>query len=144
MRTYPLNSPRAAARIVTLAMLADGHMSNHELDALDRHRAHQQLGLGRIELHTVIHEFCEDLLSSMHLTWDDACRVDPRTIAELMGEIADPQLRQELLRICVAVVESDALVTEAEALVLAAAVEHWGLRRDMLAPPQVGKEPLAA
>ena len=144
MRTYPLNSPQAAARIVTLAMLADGHLSNTELDALDRLRAHQTLGLGRIEMHAVIHEFCEDLLSAMHLTWEDACRVDPRTIAELMGEIADPQLRQELLRICVAVVEADAQVTEGEAIVLTAAVEHWGLHRDMLAAPQIFDARLAA
>jgi uncharacterized tellurite resistance protein B-like protein len=144
MRTYPLNSPQAAARIVTLAMLADGHLSNLELDTLDRLRAHQLLGLGRIELHAVIHEFCEDLLSAMHLTWDDACRVDPRTIAELMAEISDPQLRQQLLRICVAVAEADAQVTEGEAIVLTAAVEHWGLHRDMLAPPQVTQSPLPA
>ena len=144
MRTYPLNSPQAAARIVTLAMLADGHLSNLELDTLDRLRAHQMLGLGRIELHAVIHEFCEDLLSAMHLTWDDACRVDPRTIAELMAEISDPQLRQQLLRICVAVVEADAQVTEGEAIVLTAAVEHWGLQRDMLALPQVTQSPLTA
>ncbi len=36
MRTYPTNSPEAAARIVALALLADGHLSLIEIDALER------------------------------------------------------------------------------------------------------------
>ena len=36
MRTYPTNSPQAAARVVALATLADGHLSRSELGALDR------------------------------------------------------------------------------------------------------------
>ena len=45
MRTYQNNSPQAAARIVGLAMLADGNVCKAELDVLDRLGAHQQLGL---------------------------------------------------------------------------------------------------
>ena len=47
MRSYPHDSPQAAARIVTLAMLADGAVSGAEIDALDRSGVHQQLGLWR-------------------------------------------------------------------------------------------------
>ena len=35
MRTYPSNSPEAAARIVALAMLADGNVCHREMQALD-------------------------------------------------------------------------------------------------------------
>jgi hypothetical protein len=134
MRTYPPNSPQAAGRIVALALLADGHLSNTELDTLDRLRVYTQLGLGRVELHSVIHEVCEDLLASMQLTWADACRVDARTLARLMGEIDDAVLRRKLTRICIAVVECDSLVTEGEAAVLGAAIEQWGLHREMFEP----------
>ena len=36
MRTYPTNSPQSAARIVALTLVADGHVSPEELDALER------------------------------------------------------------------------------------------------------------
>lgn len=36
MRSYPANSPEAAARIVALALVADGHVSLIEIDTLQR------------------------------------------------------------------------------------------------------------
>ena len=134
MRTYPNNSPQAAARIVALAMLADGNMCKAELDVLDRLGVHAQLGLRPEELHVVVHDLCEDLLSAAHLTWADACRVDPRTLAELLCEVDDPWLRLKVLRLCVSVVEADGHVAEGESIVLVTAVEHWGLHREMLQP----------
>ena len=61
----------------------------------------------------------------------DACPVDERTLADLMGEIQDPALRLKLLRICVDLAEADAHVDEGESIVLVAAVEHWGLHHEM-------------
>ena len=55
MRTYPLNSPYAAARIVALTLLADGHLCKAEIDALERLNVHDTLGLGKDELHRVLH-----------------------------------------------------------------------------------------
>ncbi|GCL61921.1 TerB family tellurite resistance protein [Pseudaquabacterium pictum] len=132
MRHYPRNSPQAAGRILALALLSDGHLSKRELDMLDRLDAHVQLGLGRTELHTVVHGFCEDLLSSMHLSWGDACQVDQATLAALMADIDDPALRRTLLQLCLAIVEADDHVAEGESVMLMAAVDHWGLHRDML------------
>ena len=142
MRYYPSNSPKAAARIVGLAVLADGNMSNTELDTLDRLRAYTQLGLGRVELHTVIHEVCQDLLTNMHLTWDDACRVDTDTLASLIRDIDDPALRRRLTRICIAVIECDGHVSEGEATLLGTAVEQWGLHSEMLEPRADRYEPV--
>lgn len=51
MRTYPRNSPQAAARIVALAMLADGHVCRSEIEALERCDAAARLGLSRASLH---------------------------------------------------------------------------------------------
>jgi len=68
--------------------------------------------------------FCEDLLSREQLNWADACPVDERTLADLMGEIQDPALRLKLLRLCVELAEADAHVAEGESIVLVAAVEH--------------------
>jgi uncharacterized tellurite resistance protein B-like protein len=133
MRSYPTNSPQAAARIVALTLLADGHLDKSELDVLERCGAHEQLGLDREDLHAVLHGFCEDLLHSAHLSWDDACRVDPRTLAQLMAEVDDPAVRLKVLRLCLKVVQADNHVADGEAIVLGAAVEQWGLQREMFA-----------
>ena len=131
MRSYPTNSPQAAARIVALTVVADGDIGEAEIEWLDRLSVHEQLGLARHELHTLLDTFCEDLLSSGQLNWADACPVDECTLADLMGEIQDPSLRLKLLRWCVEVAESDAHVAQGESIVLVAAVEHWGLHREM-------------
>ena len=45
MRSYPRNSPEAAARIVALVLVADGHVCRSEFDALNQLDATGQLGL---------------------------------------------------------------------------------------------------
>ena len=45
MRTYSTGSPHAAARVVALTLLADGHLCQTELDALDQLDVPRQLGL---------------------------------------------------------------------------------------------------
>ena len=131
MRRYPVNSPQAAARIVALTVIADGDIGEAEIEWLDRLSVHEQPGRAPHELHTLLDTFCEDLLSSGQLNWADACPVDECTLADLMVEIQDPSLRLKLLRWCVEVAESDAHVAQGESIVLVAAVEHWGLHREM-------------
>jgi uncharacterized tellurite resistance protein B-like protein len=132
MRSYPANSPQAAARIIALTVVADGDIGEVEIEWLDRLDVHRQLGLARHELHALLDIFCEDLLSSDQLKWADACPVDERTLADLMGEIQDPALRLKLLRLCVELAEVDSHVDDGESIVLVAAVEHWGLQHEML------------
>ena len=132
MHTYLNNSPQAAARIVALAMLADGELGKAELEVLERLRVHEQLGLQPEELHVVVNAMCDDLLWEAQLSWADTCRVDPATVAEMMAEIDERDLRLTVLRLCVAVVEADDHVDEGESILLTAAVEQWGLHRWML------------
>lgn len=134
MRSYPVNSPQAAARIVALTVVADGDIGDAEIKWLDRLAVHEQLGLARHDLHALLDTFCEDLLSSDQLKWADACPVDERTLADLMGEVQDPALRLKLLRLCVELAEVDAQVDDGESSVLVAAVEHWGLHHVMFRP----------
>lgn len=136
MRNYPANSPQAAARIVALTMLADGHLSKAELDALERHGGYRELGLDAEQLHDVLLALCEDLLHSANLAWTDACRIDPYTLGRLMEEIDDSDLRRRVLALCVQVAEADAHVSDGESLMLMHAVEHWGLHGQMLQPPR--------
>jgi hypothetical protein len=144
MRSYPCNSPQAAARIVALTVMADRDIGKTELDLLDRLAAHQQLGLDRQGFHAVLDSLCEDLVSSEQLQCADACPVDDRVLAALMGEIEDPLLRRKLLRLCVDIAEIDGQVAEGESIVLTSAVEQWGLHREMLRTPGRGLRPRTA
>ena len=132
MRSYAQNSPQAAARVIALAMIADGSLSKKELDTFDRLNAHEQLGLDKEEFHAVVHTFCEDLLAAAHSSSGNMCRVNPETLAKLMAEIDAHELRRKLIALCVAVVEADGHVADGESLVLVAAVEHWGLEHEVL------------
>jgi uncharacterized tellurite resistance protein B-like protein len=127
MRTYALNSPQSAARIVALALVSDGHLSRVEWQTLERLDASAQLGLSLHELQEVVHALCEDLLSAARLNWSDVCRIDPATLASVLEEIRDPDLRTKVLSLCTAVVQADAHLAEGEVRLLTAATEQWGL-----------------
>lgn len=131
MRTYPQNSPHAAARVVALALLADGQLHRAELDMLERLGAHSQLGLARAELQEVIDTFFDDLPESVRQGWADMCLLNPRMIRQLLDEVDDPGLRVKVLRLCAALAEADGHVAEGESMVLMAAVEQWDLHRWM-------------
>ena len=137
MRSYPRNSPQAAARLVTLAMLADGTLAPRELTLAERLGVHLQIGLSRVELQRVLRDFCEDLLSGSHLTWTDMCRIDPATLASMYAEIDDPALRRTVMALGIALVEADGEVVPAESLVIAGAAEAWGLAPEGIAPMSV-------
>ena len=136
MRSYPRNSPQAAARIVALTLLADGNLCKSELETLTRMDAHQQLGLSPAELHEVVHNLCQDLLAAGDMSWGGSSQLDARTLAGLMKEVQDPQLQLKVLKLCVAVVETDDHVAEGESAVLTAAFTHWGLPQTWLQDTQ--------
>ena len=127
MRSYPADSPQAAARLVVLAMLADGHLDRDELARAEALGVHEQLGLDRAGWHAVLHGFCEDLLSSVGLAWGGACQVDPATLQSLLAEVRDPALRERVLALCLEVAEADGRLTEGEGQVLAHAGLAWRL-----------------
>jgi hypothetical protein len=62
LRSYPRNSPQAAARIVALAPIANGRVKTVEIAALDALGALGRLGVTRPRWQAVIGELCADLL----------------------------------------------------------------------------------
>jgi uncharacterized tellurite resistance protein B-like protein len=126
MRTYPKNSPQAAARIVVMTMMADGHVSKTELESFERTGARWVLGLQPGELQTVVQAYCEDLLMDAYAGQGTACGVDSQTVQGLLREIDSPPLRAKVQRICAMVVQSDAHVAHGESVVLQAAEQMWG------------------
>ena len=127
MRSYPRNSPEAAARIVALVLIADGHVCRSEFDALNHLHAPRELGLEPDGLPRIVQSLCEDLLMGAHSGASMVAGLDDSALASLMAEVDEPVLQRKVLRLAVAAARADQHLADGEALVLAAARGHWGL-----------------
>lgn len=146
MRNYAPNSPQALARIIGLTMLADGYLSQVENALLDQLKAHEQLGLSREAMGHVLQELCLDLLSTSHHNWNDALRMDRRTLYALLSEVTQPDLQAKVLSLCKSVAHADAQISDGEALILQAARDTWctGQRRPAPSPNWAQSAPQTA
>ena len=127
MRSYPHNSPEAAARIVALVLISDGHVCSSELDILKQLGAERELGLEPQLLPHIVYTLCEELLAGGHETGSLMCNVDGSALASLMAEISDPALQRTVLRLSLAAARADGHLATGETLVLEAARHHWKL-----------------
>ncbi len=127
MRSYPRNSPEAAARIVALVLIADGHVCRSEFDVFNQLDGPRQLGLPADGLPRVVQTLCEDLLMGAHGSASMLGGVDDSFLASLMAEVDEPALQRKVLALAVAAARADRHLADGEAVVLAAARRHWGL-----------------
>ncbi len=125
MRNYPCNSPEAAARLVALVLIADGHVSRVELDALETMQVEQTLGLAPGGFAEVVQHTCEDLMLGASGQASLVCQVDEQTLDLLLDEVTDPALQQCTLLLAAAVAVADRHMADAESVVLEAAHRRW-------------------
>lgn len=126
MRSHPRNSPEAAARIVALVLIADGHVCRSELDALDQLQLERELGLPAGGFAQVVQTLCEDQLLSAYAGGPLAERIGEETLSGFMAEVDDPDLQRRVLRLACAAAVADRHLADAERVVLEAALRHWG------------------
>ena len=127
MRSYPHNSPEAAARIVALVLISDGHVCSSEFDILKQLGAEQALGLEPQLLPHIVHTLCEELLASGYESGSLMSNVDDNALASLMAEVSDPALQRTVLRLSLAAARADGHLADGETLVVEAARHHWKL-----------------
>jgi hypothetical protein len=127
MRSYPHNSPEAAARIVALVLISDGHVCSSEFEILKQLGAERELGLEPHLLPHIVHTLCEELLLGGYATGSPMDGVDDGTLASLMAEISDPALQRTVLRLSLAAARADGHLADDETVVVAAARRHWQL-----------------
>ncbi|EGJ11579.1 hypothetical protein [Rubrivivax benzoatilyticus] len=127
MRSYPHNSPEAAARIVALVLISDGHVCSSEFDILKRLGAESELGLEPQLLPHIVHTLCEELLAGGYETGSLMGNVDDSALASLMAEISDPMLQRTVLRLSLAAARADGHLADGESMVVEAARRHWKL-----------------
>ena len=126
LRAYPTDSPRAKARLVVLALLADGRIDAAELESLNRRDAFATLGLSREVFFQVLYDFCADLVELP--SGSGSYLVSPAVLESLFAEICDPAERRELLRLIFDVIRSDGHLAEGEARLFWNALDAWKLR----------------
>lgn len=128
MQTYTVNSPEAAARVLAMAMLADGQYSMTEIRALDRQQVPARLGLTPEAFKNVVDGFCQDLLLTGAGHWTGT--VDAATREQLMGEITERDLQDMILQQCEALMLADGHLADGEVDLLDALGAAW--RRPVL------------
>lgn len=128
MKHYPVNSPEAAARVLAMAMVADGQYSLIELRALDRQNVPALLGIAPEAFKAVVDDFCQDLLLASEGQWTGA--VDPSMRQQLMQDITDRRLQELILQQCEALMLADGHLADGEVELLDALSAAW--RRPVL------------
>lgn len=126
MRAYPIDSPQAAARLLAMVLVADGHYAPSELQALDRHGASERLGLSSQGIKTVIDTYCHELMQTQNGDWQGSAGLSPTLRNRLLGEVRNPRLREEVRRLCEAIVLADGHLADSEMQLLDAMAEAWG------------------
>lgn len=125
MHPLPRNSPEAAARILALSLLADGHVSLAELNRLQQLDVDARLGLPPGGFEMVL----------QRLNHEQAAATLPSTLASLMAELTDPGLQLIVLQLCGAAIDADAHVADNERRVLQQLADQWHLPVPVLRSP---------
>jgi hypothetical protein len=125
MRHYPTNSPESLARVVAIAMMADGAIDSSELKSLERHDIVKRLGLDNDRFDRVFYEYYADLSISADRLPSGQFELDATNIGLLLDEIRDPQLQKKALRAMLDIVNADRRLTGSEASLIAQALKRW-------------------
>jgi hypothetical protein len=139
VRSYPTDSPEAAARIVALVLIADGQMCSSELEQLTKLGAERALGLEPHLLPHLVYTLREELHARRGETGSPVNGIDDAMLASLLAEIRDPALQGTVLRLSQAAAQADGRVVDGEAWVVQAARKQWNLTETT---PSAGQKPL--
>lgn len=125
VRNYPTDSPQAAARMVALALMADGNVDRRELLLLERQQVLNRLGLDHEQFDAIYYDYCTDMLGSARRHDSGGLELDAGNIRKILGEIQDPRLQKKLLRVMLDIVNADHRLTASEAALISQALRHW-------------------
>ncbi|MBK9348435.1 MAG: TerB family tellurite resistance protein [Burkholderiales bacterium] len=125
MRSYPRNSPEAAARILALVLISDGHVSRSELETLQQLDGVRHLGLDSQKFPAIVQTLCEDLLMEGFDGRSILSRVGEGLMASLMAEVNDVEQQAQVLRLAQLVVHADQHVSEGEKAMIEAISGIW-------------------
>lgn len=125
MRTYPRNSAQAAARIVALVLIADGHIDPSEERLLETLQINRRFGIESTEFAHIVQTVCEDRAIGHVSSTTISGLLDQATLETLLAEIDDPDLRVQIIEMCLAVASADGHLADGEISVLGTILTAW-------------------
>jgi len=125
LRAYPIDSPRAGARLVVLALLADGRLEVSELEGLARQGIFDRLGLSREDFYQVLFDFCRD--AEKLPDGKGNYLLTPATMSGLFDEVRDRRMRRAVVTMVLDVIRSDGRLDDAEESFYLYLLEAWGI-----------------
>ena len=141
MRSYSIDSPHAAGRILALTMIVDGNVDKSELVAMDHTNILEHIDLDRADFHRLLHDLCNDLLTP---TSHGTIQLSNVLIDHLLAEIESPELRRKLLRAMWNIADADGWLADAEAILLTRASNAWSAETNFVrAPVSIAAKPQA-
>jgi hypothetical protein len=123
---YPVDSPRAKARLIVLALFADGRVDALELNSLARRGVFAELGLTGEDFFQVLYDFCADATGLPE--GRGSYLMSPALLDTMFDEVSDTGERQKLVRLIFDVIRSDGHLAEGEARLFWKALDSWRLR----------------
>ena len=131
MRSYSTNSPEALARLVAMAILADGRLDNREVDWIKHNDTAALLGVDRDTLIQVLLDCCRDVINEAEQ--ERVFLLEDHRLARLADDLTDPALQKVALSAMLILAKSDGSVTEGEETLLRYLMSRWGLALEDLA-----------
>ncbi|VWB87182.1 TerB family tellurite resistance protein [Burkholderia lata] len=125
MRTYPRNSSQAAARIVALVLIADGHIDSSEEHLVEKLEIKRRFGIESTEFARIVQTVCEDRAIGHTSSSTISGHLDQATLETLLAEIDDPDLRVRIIEVCLAIVSADGHLADGEISVLGTILTAW-------------------
>ena len=126
MRQYETDSAHAVARVLSLALLADGALDKSEIDWIRNTKVLDRLGIQPATFNQVLQDFYEDVMVGSDYFDALQFKLTHETMDALLDEIADPDCQSEMLSIMLDVTCADGVLSDGERALLARAVERWG------------------
>ena len=131
MRTYPTNSPEALARLVCMAILADGRLDNREVELIERTTLHKDLGLDRNILLQILLDTCRDLIDEAELA--SVPLLENARLLRLADDITDAALQRKACAAILVVAKVDGRLSFGEKHLLRVLMARWDLELEALA-----------
>lgn len=124
LRVYAANSPRAKARLIVIALLADGRLDEREIETLDRRGVFSDLGITREDFVQVLYDFCGDVAGQLSVG-PGGYKLTAQALVGLFEEVDEHAARGLLLKHMAAVISSDGHLSDTEKSLFQSAINNW-------------------
>lgn len=136
LRAYPANSPRAAARLIALALLADGELADSEITALAQSGVFAKIGIRRPDFVEVFNDLCLDL---GHLSPSQGnYHLPPAMVNQMLTEISLADTRRTVHQLIEMLVHSDGDFSLTERQLLEQICAAWPVTQNGSADRTIG------